>query len=109
MCNEPDEPLYYCTDCISLDIRYDDDGILYCHHCGADAKSLDIAPDVWAWSRLYARKYKKSPLPYSTPYDDLKEIYDEETVEVENEANAYASGLTVMDVMQRNLNKLDRI
>ena len=106
--DDREDVLVYCVDCLSLDIRYDQNNCLYCNSCGATAEHLDFQEDIWDWMKLYAKRYKKSPLPYKTPYDDLKDTYDEETAEVETEANAYDSGLTVMDVMQRSVARLDR-
>ena len=105
---DSDTIYWYCSECLSIDIRYDDNGSLYCHHCGAGPESMDWLP-IWQWMEKYAKRYKKLPIEAHSPYDDLHEIYEEETAEVETEANAYASGMTVMDVMQRNLTKLDKI
>lgn len=105
---DDDEILWYCTECMSLDIRDDENGHPYCHHCGAEAKDLDFADNIWTWMRLYAKKYKKSPLEYHTKYDDLREIYEEETEYIASEADAYNSGLVCRDVININWNRIDK-
>ena len=54
-----EEPVYYCTECLSLKIRsidnMPDSG--YCDNCGStDISSIDIAN----WERRYKHKYGKS-------------------------------------------------
>lgn len=102
---EYDEPVYYCTECMSLDIRDGEDGCMRCHSCGAGPSKTDVLPDIWSWMRLYAKRYGKAPLEYRTPYDDLQDAYTDETEQITGEADAWQSGIRVMDVMQRNLKK----
>lgn len=108
--NEEDcSPLVYCTKCLSLDIRENSDGFPVCHHCGAQAKDLDFAADIWQWMQLYAKKYGKAPLEYHTPYDDIRETYNEETEYIASEADCLNSGLICRDVINLNLNKIDKL
>lgn len=106
---EEDTELWYCTQCLSLDIRDDDEGHPYCHSCGAEAKDLDFAMDVWTWMQIYAKSKRASPLEFRTSYDDIRETYDEETEYIASEADCLNSGLICRDVINLNLNKLDKI
>mgnify|MGYP003595038515 FL=1 len=47
-------PVHFCTNCLSLKIRFTDDGIDFCDECG----DIDIeTTHIDIWSRLYESKY----------------------------------------------------
>lgn len=49
-------PVHYCTNCLSLDIRYTDDEIDFCDDCG----DIDIEIiHIEFWEELYKNKYGK--------------------------------------------------
>lgn len=49
------EPVFYCKNCLSLNIMYLD-GMDYCDECGCtDIESTDI----YTWEKIYERKYGK--------------------------------------------------
>ena len=51
-----DEPIHFCKDCLSINIRYTREDIDYCDSCG----SVDIeTTHVSNWIHYYIRKYGK--------------------------------------------------
>lgn len=50
-----DEPVFYCTECLSLKIK-DGDGVDYCDECGsASIEKTSIAE----WEEMYKKKYER--------------------------------------------------
>lgn len=51
------QPVFYCTDCLSLKILTTDDDVDFCDKCGSiDIKSTTIDE----WEKLYKEKYHTS-------------------------------------------------
>ena len=47
-------PIHFCTNCLSINIRFTDDELDFCDDCG----DIDIkTTHVDLWSRLYEEKY----------------------------------------------------
>lgn len=94
-----EDKVWYCTKCLSLDIRSENDGKrLYCHHCGADAFSIDFC-DFGRWEELYEQRYGKKLLEKRGIYDDLKETYEEDAYETMTASEAISDGCIVRDVI----------
>lgn len=48
------EPVHYCKNCLSLNIRVLDDTTDYCDTCG----NVETAEtDIYSWEKLYENKY----------------------------------------------------
>lgn len=91
-----DEPTYYCTVCGSLGI-VEKDGVMCCTHCGAGPEKIDVT----TWEK-YEEKYADKIIRRSSPYDDLSDVYDEETSEELTIGEALENGCTVMEHLQRS-------
>lgn len=101
-----EEPVMYCTRCLSLAVMADKKGRLYCSKCGADATRIDVC-DIYKWESLYKRVFGSSYIPQKNDvYADLQEAYEHDAVEVMTESEALDCGLTCRDVMNLNQNKL---
>lgn len=62
--NIEEEPVYYCNDCLSLNIR-NEEGIDMCFNCG----SVDIGKtDFEDWEYLYKKKYKRFFIEHKNNY-----------------------------------------
>lgn len=94
--------VYYCSRCFSLDIRDNDNGIMYCHHCGADIYKIDIC-DFERWEQLYTEKFGHAQIEQKTIYDDLAESFNEDTPELLTADEALTNGLCVGDFLQRKI------
>lgn len=61
-----EEPVYYCADCLSLNVLIYDEDTSYCGECtGVDIKSTSFKE----WEKLYIEKYGKE-------YYDTKKQYE---------------------------------
>jgi len=50
------EPVYYCTHCLSLRIKALDSFLDYCDHCG----STDVdTTDIYTWKKMYKERFGK--------------------------------------------------
>ena len=96
-----DEPVFYCTKCLSLNVMNGKKGVLYCGCCGAGPKYLDVT-HIHKYMALYRKRTGHSPLEEPVgKYDDLKEVYDEEaTIEI-TPTEALTQGLKVRDVINK--------
>ena len=54
-----EEPVHYCTECLSLRIRPYEDGVDYCDECGSTEVSQSHITD---WEKKYEERYKESYL-----------------------------------------------
>lgn len=97
---EDDEVVYYCTSCGSLAI-IDDGGILKCQTCGSGPSKLDVT----TWDR-YEDKYEDRIIRPRSVYDDLNEVYEEDTEGIVTIGEAIESGCTVMSHIQRSEKRL---
>lgn len=101
-----EEPVFYCTRCLSLSVMADKKGRLFCSKCGAQADRIDVC-HIEKWEQLYRRVFGCSHLPQKYDvYADLQASYVEDAVEVMTESEALDCGLTCRDVMNLNINKL---
>lgn len=73
-----DEPVYYCTQCLSLNIRSVPEmpGHYYCGECGASDETGETDIDTWKemYRKMHGRdfvvkKERKWPYWYDTDYD----------------------------------------
>lgn len=93
---------YYCTKCFSIDIRVNKKGVIYCHHCGADAAKLDVTTfDVW--DKLYQERYGGPLVKKKSVYDDLSDAYKEESPDIMTTEEALSNGMNVGEFCNRNL------
>ena len=52
-----DEPVHYCTECLSLKVRVYSEKMDYCDECGStDIKQTHITE----WEKMYETKYKQN-------------------------------------------------
>lgn len=107
-------PVLYCTKCMSLRIKRKDskEYILFCANCGADAFHLD-STGIYRWIELCEEKGKSNLIAKKkSVFDDLDELYKQETPECITEAecieNGTASGVKITDYLYRNLFNLER-
>lgn len=101
-----EEPVMYCTRCLSLAVMEDKKHRLFCLKCGAQADRIDVC-DIFKWEQLYKRVFGHSHIPQKYDvYSDLSESYQEDATEVMTESEAMDCNLTVRDVMNLNINKL---
>lgn len=49
-------PFYYCEDCLSLNIKIDDDNTDYCDICGGH--KIKQSSNMEKWENMYYKKYK---------------------------------------------------
>lgn len=54
-----EEPVFYCKDCLSLNIVTMDKTYDYCAKCGSSHVGVDF---VQNWVQMYKDKYRKHPL-----------------------------------------------
>lgn len=56
--NYNEEPVFYCSNCLSLKVKNlgDDSEICYCDNCGST--EIDTT-DIYSWKALYKEKYGK--------------------------------------------------
>lgn len=95
-------PVYYCTKCMSLNIVKDKKYVMYCQDCGAGPKHLDVT-FIDKYEKLFKKRMGHWPLtPEPTPYDDLKDVYDEETPSIMTTEEALANEHKVRDVINKN-------
>lgn len=99
-CN--DEIYWYCSKCISLDIRNDKNGIPYCHSCGADVYTVD-STTFDRWNELYIMKYGHPMVERKTVYDDIAECFKEDGYEVLTEEEALNNAMCVGEFRQRKI------
>lgn len=103
MCEIDEDNIYfYCVKCLSLDIRQNSKGCLYCHHCGADAFKIDVT-DFDRWNELYIAKYGHPQIERKTVYDDLAEAYSESAYDVMTADEALANDLIVGNFVNRKI------
>lgn len=51
-----EDPVYFCKECLSINIRFTREDIDYCDNCG----SVDIdKTNIYTWIHFYTRKYGK--------------------------------------------------
>ena len=106
--NYNDEPVWYCTKCLSLNIVTNEDHTdLYCADCGRKrTKPQDIDfTSIYKWMKLYEKAYGHHPLADDpNPYDDWKEVYDEDTYNPEpTKDEIYEAGLNYSERMNRKI------
>ena len=103
-----EEPLFYCTRCMSLHIISENDGKdLYCASCGrkhSHPKYIDIT-NIHKWTQLYIERKGHHPLADDpNPYEDLKNVYDNETAyEMPTKEEVIAAGLNYSEKMNRKI------
>lgn len=99
-----DEPVFYCTHCLSLNIIRDKKGVLMCKDCNAGPHKLDVTT-IDRYERLCKEQTGHWPMEDEpTPYDDLFECYVGETPIVMTTEEALANGNKVRDVINKNWN-----
>ena len=97
-----DEPVFYCTSCLSLAIVGDRNS-LKCGECGAKADKIDVT-NIHKWAALYREKYGSDYVSQSTTiYDDWAEFYGEEAYSTLDETEALRNGLIVRDCVNLRL------
>lgn len=104
-----EEPLFYCTRCMSLYIISENDGKdLYCASCGrkhSHPKYIDIITNIHKWTKLYIERKGHHPLAQDpNPYEDWKTVYDDETAyEMPTKDEVIAAGLNYSEKMNRKI------
>lgn len=100
-----DTPIFYCSRCMSLNIvkgkqiGNTDAHILTCADCGAGPKHIDIT-NIHKYTSVFIERTGHHPLANDpNPYDDWKNVYDEETEEIITETEALTNGMKVRDVI----------
>ena len=97
-----DEPVFYCSHCLSLNIIRDKKGVLICKDCNSGPHKLDITT-IERYERLYKELTGHWPMEDEpSAYDDLFEAYSEDTPSVITAEEALANGSKVRDVMNKN-------
>lgn len=96
------EKVWYCTRCLSLDIRDDEKNTMYCHSCGADIHKIDIC-NYTRWEELYKTKYGHAQITQTSIYDDLTESYEEDTPSILTEDEALCNRMNVGEFIQRRI------
>lgn len=94
--NEDESVVFYCSRCLSLAVVTDKRGVLTCSHCGAGPKHIDFC-DFDRWDELYRKKYGHPLIEKKGVYDDLSEVYDEETPTEMTFSEALTNGMIVRD------------
>ena len=98
------EPLFYCTKCLSLAVMQDGKR-LWCGHCGASAEHLDVT-SIERWEELYQERHGQPFLQATpTPYDDIAEAYEEDAVTTITANDAINAGLIVRDCINLRINE----
>ena len=92
------EIYFYCSRCLSLAVVQDKRGVLTCQHCGAGPKHIDFC-DFDRWDELYRKKYGHPLIEKKGVYDDLDEVYEEETPTEMTFSEALSNGMIVRDVI----------
>lgn len=98
MCSYDEEPLFYCSKCLSIKIVDDKNGVMVCGSCGAGPRHIDVT-SLEKWDLLYRKKYGHPYLQTSSPYDDIEEAYGESCEEVMTASEALTNGMHVRDVI----------
>lgn len=91
-----EEQVWYCSRCLSLAIVTDKRGVLTCSHCGAGPKHIDFC-SFNRWDELYRKKYGHPLVEKKGVYDDLDEVYEEETPTEMTFSEALTNGMIVRD------------
>lgn len=102
MHNEDEEPVYYCTKCLSLDIRTDSKKCMYCNSCGADVYKIDVT-NFERWEELYEDKYGRKQIEFTSIYDDIDELIAEEGEVVMTAEEALTNQMNVGDIINRKI------
>lgn len=95
---ETDDQVWYCSRCLSLAVVQDKRGVLTCKDCGAGPKHIDFC-SFDRWDELYRKKYGRPLVEKKGVYDDLKEVYEEETPAEMTFSEALTNGMIVRDVI----------
>ena len=93
-----EEQVWYCSRCLSLAVVTDKRGVLTCNHCGAGPKHIDFC-SFDRWEQLYQKKYGHKLVEKKGVYDDLDEVYTEETPAEMTFSEALSNGMIVRDVI----------
>lgn len=100
--NNDEDFVWYCTKCMSLNIKDKEtkNGVTvpYCASCGADVHKIDVT-SFDRWEELYEEKYGHQLVEKRGMYDDLQEVYDEETPAEITFSEALTNGMIVRDVI----------
>lgn len=103
-----DEPVWYCTKCLSLNIISNEDHTdLYCADCGrkrSKPQAVDFT-SIYKWMSLYEKYYGHHPLaPEPDQYADLHEQYEQDTYNPEpTKDEIYEAGLNYSERMNRKI------
>ena len=98
--------VFYCTRCLSIDVRTEDN-ITFCPHCFTRKNPSTIDITTWKrWEELYEQKYGHQLVEKKTPYDDIREVFDEEAEETITEIDAITNQMIVREKINLNLDRL---
>lgn len=100
------EFLWYCTKCMSLNIKDKEtkNGVTvpYCASCGADVYHIDVT-SFERWEELYTAKYGHKQIEFTSIYDDLMDAYNEEAEQLITDHEALDNGLNVGTWINRKI------
>ena len=102
------EVVFYCTRCMSLHILGNESGTdIWCESCGkknSHPKFIDVTT-MDKWQKLYIARTGHHPLAQDpNPYEDLKNVYDDETAyEMPTKEEVIAAGLNYSEKMNRKI------
>ena len=100
------EIIAYCTRCLAIDIRVEDN-IEYCPHCFRRKNPSTIDFTTWdRWEELYMEKYGHPLVEKKTIYDDLHEAFEDEATETISVSDAIDNNMVVRDNINLNLDRL---
>lgn len=78
--------------------------MLTCGSCGAGPKHIDVT-SFERWERLYVERNGHKLVEKTSIYDDLMEVYEDDTPTIITASEALSNGIRVGDVINRKIDE----